>query len=136
MKNEMLASRRNGLKKMMILLARLYLYVIAASYLLMTACAAGLLVSAVVGVFMKIGRVIVIQRILYASLLVGISCILRNIAGPVVARWLNKYGPKRIVRRTEYANTKNNNQAPASGIISFNPWTDEWYGVGPWWKKW
>lgn len=18
----------------------------------------------------------------------------------------------------------------------FNPWTDEWYGSGPWWKKW
>ena len=20
--------------------------------------------------------------------------------------------------------------------IQFNPWTDEWYGEGPWWKKW
>ena len=20
--------------------------------------------------------------------------------------------------------------------IQFNPWTDEWYGKGPWWKKW
>lgn len=20
--------------------------------------------------------------------------------------------------------------------IQFDPWTDEWYGEGPWWKKW
>lgn len=20
--------------------------------------------------------------------------------------------------------------------IQFDPWTDEWYGQGPWWKKW
>ena len=20
--------------------------------------------------------------------------------------------------------------------IHFDPWTDEWYGTGPWWKKW
>ena len=20
--------------------------------------------------------------------------------------------------------------------IQFDPWTDEWYGSGPWWKKW
>lgn len=20
--------------------------------------------------------------------------------------------------------------------IKFDPWTDEWYGQGPWWKKW
>ena len=20
--------------------------------------------------------------------------------------------------------------------IQFNPWIDEWYGEGPWWKKW
>lgn len=20
--------------------------------------------------------------------------------------------------------------------IQFDPWVDEWYGEGPWWKKW
>jgi hypothetical protein len=20
--------------------------------------------------------------------------------------------------------------------VLFDPWTDEWYGSGPWWKKW
>ena len=20
--------------------------------------------------------------------------------------------------------------------IQFDPWKDEWYGTGPWWKKW
>lgn len=24
----------------------------------------------------------------------------------------------------------------AQDEITFDPWTDEWYGEGPWWKKW
>ncbi len=136
MNEEMLANRSNNLKKPMIRLARLCLYVIAASYLLMTACSIGLLVSAAIGILMGIGRVTVLQRILYAVSLAAISYILRNIAGPVFARWLNRYGPKRMVKRTEYINMLNNNHVLESGMIRFNPWTDEWYGVGPWWKKW
>ena len=29
-----------------------------------------------------------------------------------------------------------NNQLKQIQGIQFNPWTDEWYGKGPWWKKW
>ena len=28
------------------------------------------------------------------------------------------------------------NQLKQIQEIQFNPWTDEWYGEGPWWKKW
>ena len=36
-------------------------------------------------------------------------------------------------------NSVPNNQcavADKKQSVLFDPWTDEWYGSGPWWKKW
>ena len=31
---------------------------------------------------------------------------------------------------------RGNHQALDKHGIHFDPWRDEWYGFGPWWKKW
>ena len=31
---------------------------------------------------------------------------------------------------------KNDCQTTNVQHMNFDPWTDEWYGKGPWWKKW
>ena len=50
-------------------------------------------------------------------------------------QWLLRVIPQRDERNTPEPN--NPYVVPdQKQNIHFDPWTDEWYGAGPWWKKW
>ena len=86
------------------------------------------LILAVIALFTGITTHNLLSMLALAGVLVAIASVLQ---------WLLQKFSSDIREKHIYSGPNNQQDVPdGKQNIHFDPWLDEWYGSGPWWKKW